>query len=97
MKDNVLPARARAVVNFRIKPGDTVNDVLAHVKAVVNDRRVEGRLPLRSFSEGGSSTSPKSRFFGCLPRSLCLQAYTRIFNAQRMIAIYSSCRPVSIL
>ena len=31
VKDNVLPAHARAVVNFRIKPGDTVEDVLAHV------------------------------------------------------------------
>jgi carboxypeptidase PM20D1 len=44
VKDNVLPARARAVVNFRIKPGDTVNDVLAHLKSVVSDRRVEIRL-----------------------------------------------------
>ena len=31
VKDNVLPAYARAVVNFRIKPGDTVDHVLAHV------------------------------------------------------------------
>ena len=33
-----------AVVNFRIKPGDTAKDVLAHVSAVVNDPRVEIRL-----------------------------------------------------
>ena len=39
VKDNILPARARAIVNFRIKPGDTVDDVLAHVAKVVNDRR----------------------------------------------------------
>jgi len=44
VKDNVLPAHARAVINFRIKPGDTVGDVLAHVKKVVNDRRVEIKL-----------------------------------------------------
>ncbi len=44
VKDNVLPAHARAVVNFRIKPGDTVEDVLAHVAKVVNDRRVTIRL-----------------------------------------------------
>ncbi len=31
-------------INFRIKPGDTVEDVLAHVKTVVNDRRVKIRL-----------------------------------------------------
>jgi carboxypeptidase PM20D1 len=53
VKDNVLPARARAVVNFRIKPGDTVDDVLAHVTNVVNDRRVEVRLV-----EPGSGKNP---------------------------------------
>jgi carboxypeptidase PM20D1 len=40
VKENVLPARARAVVNFRLKPGDTVVGVLAHVKKVVADPRV---------------------------------------------------------
>jgi carboxypeptidase PM20D1 len=44
VKDNVLPAHARAVVNFRIKPGDTIDDVLAHVTNAINDRRVEVRL-----------------------------------------------------
>ena len=33
VKENVLPHEARAVVNFRILPGDTVADVLAHVRA----------------------------------------------------------------
>lgn len=33
VKENVLPHEARAVVNFRILPGDTVEDVLAHVRA----------------------------------------------------------------
>ncbi|MCJ7726014.1 MAG: M20/M25/M40 family metallo-hydrolase, partial [Acidimicrobiia bacterium] len=35
VKPNVLPQQARAVVNFRIMPGDTPHDVLAHVRAVV--------------------------------------------------------------
>jgi carboxypeptidase PM20D1 len=42
-KDNVLPARARAVVNFRILPGDSVAGVLEHVRRVVDDPRVEIR------------------------------------------------------
>jgi carboxypeptidase PM20D1 len=33
VKENVLPHEARAVVNFRILPGDTVGDVLEHVRA----------------------------------------------------------------
>jgi carboxypeptidase PM20D1 len=35
VKENVLPTRARAVVNFRILPGDTIADVLRHVRATV--------------------------------------------------------------
>jgi carboxypeptidase PM20D1 len=35
VKENVLPLRARAVVNFRILPGDTVAGVLAHVRRTV--------------------------------------------------------------
>lgn len=35
IKENVLPSRARAVVNFRILPGDTIEGVLAHVRATV--------------------------------------------------------------
>jgi carboxypeptidase PM20D1 len=34
-KENVLPPKASAVVNFRIKPGDTVATVKRHVEAVV--------------------------------------------------------------
>ncbi|MBZ4420577.1 M20 family peptidase [Myxococcus sp. RHSTA-1-4] len=41
VKDNVLPARARAVVNFRTLPGDTVQGVLEHVRRVVDDPRVK--------------------------------------------------------
>lgn len=39
-KENVLPARARAVVNFRILPGETVETVLEHARKAVNDSRV---------------------------------------------------------
>ncbi len=41
VKENVLPLRARAVVNFRLLPGDTIEDVLAHARATVNDPRVK--------------------------------------------------------
>lgn len=39
-KENVLPGRAEAVVNFRILPGDTPESVEAHVRKVVADDRV---------------------------------------------------------
>ena len=45
-KENVLPGRAEATVNFRMLPGDTQADVLSHVKqAVANDRFELSVLP----------------------------------------------------
>ncbi|PRP91429.1 Succinyl-diaminopimelate desuccinylase [Enhygromyxa salina] len=44
VKANVLPSTARALVNHRINAGDTVDEVLAHVKAAVDDPRVEVSL-----------------------------------------------------
>jgi carboxypeptidase PM20D1 len=41
IKDNIIPPRAEAVVNFRILPGETSANVLAHVEKVVNDKRVK--------------------------------------------------------
>ncbi len=40
-RDNVMPNVARAVVNFRILPGDTPESVLEHVRKTVNDQRIE--------------------------------------------------------
>ncbi len=40
-RDNVMPNVARAVVNFRILPGDTPESVLEYVRKTVNDPRVE--------------------------------------------------------
>jgi carboxypeptidase PM20D1 len=41
VKDNVLPSQARALVNFRLLPGDGVDDVLAFVRKTVGDERVK--------------------------------------------------------
>ena len=40
IKDNVLPTRASAVVNFRLLPGDTKESVIDYVRSVINDERV---------------------------------------------------------
>lgn len=40
VKDNVLPTRAEAVINFRILPGETPETVQRRVKAVIADPRV---------------------------------------------------------
>jgi carboxypeptidase PM20D1 len=50
MKDNVIPTKAEAVVNFRILPGETTADVMEHLKSVISDDRVR-ILKLEGFNE----------------------------------------------
>ena len=40
-KDNVMPSRAQAVVNFRLLPGDTVASVTDYVRKIIDDPRVK--------------------------------------------------------
>jgi carboxypeptidase PM20D1 len=40
VKDNVLPSSAQATVNFRVLPGDTVDEVLDHVERAIGDPRI---------------------------------------------------------
>ncbi len=56
-KENVLPQRSTAVVNFRVHPNDTVADVVDHVKQVTKD--IEG-IEVGMPEEGGGEASPVS-------------------------------------
>ncbi len=56
VKENVLPSRVKATVNFRILPGDTVDDVYAHVERTVADERV--LLAIAREAREPSSISP---------------------------------------
>jgi carboxypeptidase PM20D1 len=60
-KDNVLPQSARAVVNHRILPGDTVESVLAHDRRVIDDPHVRARAlaPAHNPSRPVSARSPE--------------------------------------
>lgn len=61
-QDNVLPAQARAVINHRIRPGDTVATVQDHIRRVIDDPEVEVRLYNPDFASDpspvASHTSP---------------------------------------
>lgn len=41
VKDNVLPATAEAIVNFRLLPGDSIAKVCDRVRKIINDEQVE--------------------------------------------------------
>jgi carboxypeptidase PM20D1 len=68
VKDNVLPSEARALVNFRILPGDSVDGVVAHVRRSIGDpeialRTVEAREP-------SATSDPESESYRVLARSI---------------------------
>lgn len=56
VKDNVLPIDATAIVNFRILPGESVRDVLDHVRSAINLPEIE----LKSLAESDAEPSPVS-------------------------------------
>lgn len=58
VKDNVLPARAEAVVNFRILPGDDLRTVYEMVQERINDERVKVTPYLGDTLEGESGWNP---------------------------------------
>ncbi len=57
-KDNVLPGRAEAIVNFRLLPGDAPEAIEAHVKRAIGDERIAiERLPDAALASPVSSSS----------------------------------------
>jgi carboxypeptidase PM20D1 len=51
VEDNTIPAEARAFVNFRMLPGDTIAEVLWHAKKVIKDERVKIKPVEGKFNE----------------------------------------------
>jgi carboxypeptidase PM20D1 len=70
VKDNVLPSSARAVVNFRILPGDSIAGVLAHARAAIGDPRVTIRVLTGSANEPSPVSPTSSESFGLVQRTL---------------------------
>lgn len=55
VKENLIPTQAKAIVNFRIHPNDTIKSVIAHVRRTVKDDRIKIRV-----LEGSIEPSPVS-------------------------------------
>ncbi len=61
VKDNVLPTRAVAKVNFRILPGETPEEVVAQVKKAIDNDRVKVEVVVAN-SPSGISPSDNAAF-----------------------------------
>src|SRR5688572_4486327 len=55
IKENVIPAEATAVVNFRILPGTTINAIVSRIKSTLNDERIQ--IKVKPFSSEASPVS----------------------------------------
>lgn len=70
VKDNVLPSRARATINTRIRPGETIESTLNHLKNAVNDPEVEITLsPGIQATEAPTPSSSASLGFNILQKT----------------------------
>jgi len=56
-KENVLAREARATINFRLLPGDSVDDILKHIRKVVDDPRISVKKIIGTEASPVSSTS----------------------------------------
>ena len=70
VKENVLPSKARAVVNFRILPGESVESVLTHVRQVVADDRIKVGKIERMTSEPSPESSTASPAYHLLEQTI---------------------------
>lgn len=69
VKDNVVPGHARAVVNSRILPGDTVESAVSHVRRTVADDRIRVS-PLAKQHEPSRVSRIDSEHFALLARTI---------------------------
>jgi len=73
VEDNTIPAEAKAIVNFRLLPGDTIADVLWHAKKVIKDERVKFKPVEGKFNEAlptSSTTCPEYKSLGNVIRQV---------------------------
>lgn len=73
IKDNVLPTEAEAVLNFRLLPGDTIEQVLSHVRSTIGDARVDVS-PLDHAGNKEASPVSSTRGFGYTALSSTVRA-----------------------
>ena len=69
-KENVLASSVRAVVNFRILPGDGIAGVVEYVRRVVDDPRVEVRRTGRFSAEPTAVSSTDTESYRTLERTI---------------------------
>lgn len=63
VKDNIVPAIAKATINCRILPGESSLDVLSFIKKAINNKEVRINIIKESLAEPTSMTPVESKAF----------------------------------
>jgi carboxypeptidase PM20D1 len=69
-RENVLPQSAQAIVNFRLFPGDSIEDVMEHVKTAIGDSRVKISIPGDNAIEASKISDVNSEGFKILESTI---------------------------
>lgn len=88
-KENVLPMHARAVVNFRLLPGDTVDGLLAYIESVINDQRVHLKVNPGAY-EAAPVSPVDSRGFALIHKTIKMQFENTVVTPTLMTATSDS-------
>ncbi|MCC5926404.1 MAG: M20 family peptidase [Bacteroidetes bacterium] len=69
IKENLIPTQAKAVVNFRVHPNDTIESVIEHVRRTVNDPNVKIRK-LEGYIEPSPVSDTNCKYYKMLRVSI---------------------------
>ncbi|AFU99337.1 M20 family peptidase [Simiduia agarivorans] len=69
IKDNVLPPKATAVVNFRPMPGDTPEVIMEHLKKAIGDDRITMR-DISASTPATNIANPESNAYKALEKTI---------------------------
>lgn len=70
VKANVLPIRARAVINHRIIPGETAESVVARDRRVIGDERVRASILGEDHTDPSPVSDPEGAAFQLVARTI---------------------------
>jgi carboxypeptidase PM20D1 len=90
-RDNVMPNVASAVVNFRLLPGDTPDNVLEHIRKTVNDPRIEIKPVGKEIQAASPVASVNSKQFHVIQKSI-RQAFPDVVVAPSLAVVASDSR-----
>lgn len=90
-KENVIPAQAKAQVNCRILPGESVETTLAHIRSVVDDR-IEVSLSDNSHANEPPPVSGMDQFGYSILQTTVREIYPDVIVAPSLVVATTDAR-----